>query len=235
MNLLNSKSTIFVTLALSVSVSLLLLPTTEATLGKPRATIDKEQLQPLQKNDDVSKRMLQGLFEESQSDILMIFLQSDECSSFMEILGQSSKDFLEFDDETVIAFACNDIERQEILRTQVRVEADVANHEQGTLTCEIAYKMKLLEQQSAMVEAMSSSESCEAEMSKELEVVHEIHRSLSEMDGHHGRELFFWFFLAIASLVGIILSAYIFFFVLMVSGVLFDGFCSEIDKRDPLA
>ena len=74
MNLLNSKSTIFVTLALSVSVSLLLLPTTEATLGKPRATIDKEQLQPLQKNDDVSKRMLQGLFEESQSDILMIFL-----------------------------------------------------------------------------------------------------------------------------------------------------------------
>ena len=189
MNLLNSKSTIFVTLALSVSVSLLLLPTTEATLGKPRATIDKEQLQPLQKNDDVSKRMLQGLFEESQSDILMIFLQSDECSSFMEILGQSSKDFLEFDDETVIAFACNDIERQEILRTQVRVEADVANHEQGTLTCEIAYEMKLLEQQSAMAEAMSSSESCEAEMSKELEVVHEIRHSLSEMDGHHGREL----------------------------------------------
>ena len=192
MNLLNNISTTFVTLALSVSVSLLLLPTTEATLGKPRATIDKEQLQPSQKNDNMSKRMLQGLFEESQTDVLTIFLQSDECSSFMEILGQSSKDLFEFDDETLIAYACNDIERQEILRTQAKVEADVANHEQGTLTCKIAYEMKLLEQQSTLAEAMSSSESCKAEMSKELKVVHEVHRSLIEIDGHNGRLLGFW-------------------------------------------
>ena len=189
MNLLNITSTIFVTLALSVSV--LLLPTTEASLGKPLATIEKEQLQLSQKNDNMTKRMFQELFEESHSDFLMLFLQSDECSSFMEILGQSTKDFLEFDDETVIAFACNDIQIQELLRIQARVEGHVANHEQGSLTCEIAYEMKLLEQQSAMAEAMSSSESCRAEMSKELEVVHEFCRSLSEMDGHHGRKLFF--------------------------------------------
>ena len=40
-----------------------------------------------------------------------------------------------------------------------------------------------------MTEAMSSSESYKAQMSKELEVLHEVCRSLSEMDGHHGREL----------------------------------------------
>ena len=207
MNLLNSKSTIFVTLALSVSVCLLLIPTRKTTLGKPRTTIDKKQLQSSQKNDNMSKRMLQELFEESQSDFLMLFLQSDECSSFMDIIGQSSKDLLEFDDETLIAFACNDIERQEILRKQARVEGHVADHEDGTLTCKIAYEMKLLEQQSALAEAMSSSKSCKAEMSKELEVVHEIHCSLSEMGGHHVRKLF-GFFLYSAFIVALLAGTF---------------------------
>ena len=62
--------------------------------------------------------------------------------------------------------------------------------------------MKLLEQQSAMAEAMSSSESCKAQMSKELEVLHEVCRSLSEMDGHHGREL--WFLTVLGIIAGIV-------------------------------
>ena len=123
----------------------------------------------------------------------------------MEILGQSSEALFEFDNKTLIAYACNDIQMQEFVCIEAKVESNVANHEQGSLTCEIAYKMKLLEQQSAMAEAMSSSESCRAEMSKELEVVHEFRRSLSEIDGHHGRELFFgWIFVMLGVQIAIL-------------------------------
>ena len=125
----------------------------------------------------------------------------------MEILGQSSEALFEYNDETLIAYACNDIRIREFVRIKAKVESDVVNHEQGSLTCEIAYKMKLLEQQSAMAEAMSSSESCRAEMSKELEVVHEIHRSLSEMGGHHVRKLF-GFFLYSAFIVALLAGTF---------------------------
>ena len=128
MNLLNSTSTIFVTLALSVSV--LLLPTTEASLGKPLATIEKKQLQLSQNNDNMTKRKLQELFGESPSDFSTLFLLSDECSSFMEILGQPLEDLFEFDDETLIAYTCNYIQIREIVRVEAKVESNVANHEQ---------------------------------------------------------------------------------------------------------
>ena len=107
-----------------------MLPTTEASFRKPLATIEKEQLQLSRKNDDMTKRKLQELFGESPSDFLTLFLQSDECSSFMEILGQPLEDLFEFDDETLIAYTCNYIQIREIVRVEAKVESNVANHEQ---------------------------------------------------------------------------------------------------------
>ena len=48
----------------------------------------------------------------------------------MVILGQSDEALFVFDDETIITYACNDIQIREFVRIKAKVESNVANHEQ---------------------------------------------------------------------------------------------------------
>lgn len=215
MNLLNISTIAIVALSS-------LLSSTDAALRKPRGIVkDSDQLSHKRNKDDARRlktRMAntvkritnEDLDDNGGSDYLTAFLESDECESFMDGIGQATGELFEFDDESIIEYACNSIQMQELIRTGDKVEEHVAHHEKGTLTCQVAFEMKLLEQKSRMSVAMSDSGSCREQLGKELEVVHEARRSLKEMGGH-GRELN----IALVFFLGFVVVIYVVFMAII--------------------
>jgi len=107
-------------------------------------------------------------------DNLTAFIESKECDAFTESLSDKAAGFiLNFDDSTIIEYACNAINRKQIAQFGEQIaDRDIARHKKGSLTCESAYEMKLSEAISNMIEPTSSYDACKKEMKSELEYVH---------------------------------------------------------------
>jgi len=106
-------------------------------------------------------------------DNLTAFIESKECDAFTESLSDKAAGFiLNFDDSTIIEYACNAINRKQIAQFGEQIaDRDIARHKKGSLTCESAYEMKLSEAISNMIERTSSYDACEEEMKSELQYV----------------------------------------------------------------
>lgn len=138
----------------------------------------------LQSMPDSSTRSSSGMMlerktvekEESPTtsdDFLTMFLESSECSAFMENKVMSLENLLAHGDDAIISYTCNDIKRQELLLANAKMETFVADHAPGAITCELALEMKLLENQSKVIEKLITFEVCKEEVMLELEVVRE--------------------------------------------------------------
>ena len=143
-------------------------------------TEDKKVLQSIPDSSTSSNAMLlerKTVEEEDSSttsdDFLTMFLESSECSAFMDNKVMTLENLLSYGDEVIVNYACNDIKRQELLTTKTKIETFVADHAPGAITCELAWEMKLLEKQSKVIEKLVNFEVCKEEVMAELEVVHQ--------------------------------------------------------------
>lgn len=174
-----------------LGLSMLLLSNhgADATLRKPRRTAESIETisENKKKSTEVSlkRQALETIKSIPGDDYLTSFLESEECDFFIESLSDTAAGFvLDFDDDTIIEFACNAIQRKNIVDLGEKIGEDIAHHEKGSLTCKLAYEMKLSETMPKMIEATSSYEACKEEMSTELEIVHtQARRVLNAVSG----------------------------------------------------
>jgi len=177
---------------LGLSILLLSNHGADATLRKPRRTT--EDIEKTSKNDNkksadvvsLKKHTLETIKNIPGGDYLTAFIESEECDSFTESLSDRVEGFVlgEFDDDTIIEYVCNAIQRKKIVQLGEKIGGDITHHEKGSITCESAYDMKLSEAMPKMIEATSSYEACKEEMSAELEIVHtEARRVLNAVSG----------------------------------------------------
>lgn len=162
----------------------------DATLRKPRrATEDIEMISENnnQQSAEVSlkRHTLETIKNIPGDDYLTAFIESEECDFFTETLNdQAAGLILDFDDDTIIEYACNAIQRKKIAQFGEQIDGDIARHKKGSLTCKSAYEMKLSEVMSSIIELTSSYDACREEMSTELEIVHaEFRRVLNAVSG----------------------------------------------------
>merc|ERR1712038_416311 len=123
-------------------------------------------------------------------EILLNFLRSEECSSFMETMEQSQQELSQFDDETITSFLCNPIEISKLTIAGQQMKEAVTDHtDDDILPCEIAYAKYMTEYtDSSMIleQSKSTPEACEEEVTNELIILRN-RRALREEGGH--REL----------------------------------------------
>ena len=116
------------------------------------------------------------------------FLQSEECASFFEnmyhrleaqILDHHGGD----DDDAIVEYSCSEQMRTDIHNFEKKVEAAISSlGETGvdTLTCPVAYAMKIAELAPYSQKNTASYDACKAEVEKELTALHETRRALAE-------------------------------------------------------
>mmetsp|Transcript_7328 Transcript_7328/g.10472 ORF Transcript_7328/g.10472 Transcript_7328/m.10472 type:complete len:215 (+) Transcript_7328:179-823(+) len=170
------KLTTNIVIAVS-GLSLLLLSNHGAdasTLRKPRgATEDIKKISENINTKQSAKVSLKKHKAETTKNNLTAFIESKECDVFTKSLSDKAAGFiLNFDDSTIIEYACNAINRKQIAQFGEQIaDRDIARHKKGSLTCESAYEMKLSEAISNMIERTSSYDACEEEMKSELQYV----------------------------------------------------------------
>eukprot|EP00554_Chaetoceros_debilis_P016825 CAMPEP_0194127284 /NCGR_PEP_ID=MMETSP0150-20130528/60440_1 /TAXON_ID=122233 /ORGANISM="Chaetoceros debilis, Strain MM31A-1" /LENGTH=246 /DNA_ID=CAMNT_0038821203 /DNA_START=175 /DNA_END=916 /DNA_ORIENTATION=- len=153
------KLTTNIVIAVS-GLSLLLLSNHGAdasTLRKPRrATEDIKKISENINTKQSAKVSLKKHKAETTKNNLTAFIESKECDAFTESLSDKAAGFiLNFDDSTIIEYACNAINRKQIAQFGEQIaDRDIARHKKGSLTCESAYEMKLSEAISNMIEAV---------------------------------------------------------------------------------
>lgn len=185
------KLTTNIVMAVS-GLSMLLLSNhgADATLRKPRrATEDIEMISENNNKQSAEVSLKRHTLETIKNipgdDYLTAFIESEECDFFTETLSDEAAGLiLDFDDDTIIEYACNAIQRKKIVQFGEQIDGDIARHKKGSLTCKSAYEMKLSEAMSNMIELTSSYDACKEEMSTELENVHaEFRRVLNAVSG----------------------------------------------------
>ena len=153
--------------------------------------------------DSSAKRFLKSQEEELLGDIslekddyLLAKLDSDECSSFMESIGQATVTFLEYDDDAILEYVCNPIQLRQITRKEEKMEQQaVANYHDenhGTLSCPLAFEMMLIEHKQLLLDAFSSPENCKEKISQGIAAFRDTRRTLFEvydLEGNDRREL----------------------------------------------
>jgi hypothetical protein len=185
------KLTTNIVMAVS-GLSMLLLSNhgADATLRKPRrATEDIEMISENNNKQSAEVSLKRHTLETIKNipgdDYLTAFIESEECDFFTETLSDEAAGLiLDFDDDTIIEYACNAIQRKKIVQFGEQIDGDIARHKKGSLTCKSAYEMKLSEAMSNMIELTSSYDACKEEMSTELENFHaESRRVLNGVSG----------------------------------------------------
>lgn len=195
--------------ALAVLVQLSSNTVEAALLRKPRGNSVAEEKGEMKKeghalmlvgakdNTSDSKRFLKSEEEEvlvgvplEKDDDLLAFLESDECSSFMESIGQAMVTFLEYDDDAILEYVCNPIQLQQITRQEEKMEQAVANHHDdnhGTLSCPLAFEMMLMEHKQLLLDVFSNDDNCRKEIDLAIAAFHDIRRT--DVGGDDRREL----------------------------------------------
>ena len=182
----NNSAGKIVSFLLALSTMILVLPIADAKLRSPATSAgpdlandgeDSASFVPNTKT--IKKRMT----EEDHDDYLTAFLESEQCSSFMETVNQTVASLLEFSHDEIIEYSCNAIHRAELATTGEAIQDDLANHKEGTLTCKLAYEMKYFADDGleALMAVTDSYEACVEEMTNELEIFKEqdsSHRAL---------------------------------------------------------
>ena len=104
-------------------------------------TEDKDVLQSIPDSRTSSNVMMpeRKTAEEEDSsitsdDFLTMFLESSECSAFIENKVTTVENILSYGDEVIVNYACNDIKRQELLLKKTEMETLVADHSPGSIT-----------------------------------------------------------------------------------------------------
>lgn len=180
MNLTNKKNNSagkIVSLLLALSTIILVLPIADAKLRSPARTSAGPDLANNDGEDSTSfmpntKTITKRMTEEDHNDYLTAFLESEQCFSFMETVDQTVASLLDFSPDEIIEYSCNAIHRAELATAGEAIQDDLANHEEGTLTCKLAYEMKYFEDDGleALMAATNSYEACVEEMTNELEI-----------------------------------------------------------------
>ena len=174
----NNSAGKIVSLLLALSTIILVLPIADAKLRSPARTSAGPDLAINEDGEDSTsfmpntKTIKKRMTEEDHNDYLTAFLESEQCSSFMETVDQTVASLLEFSHDEIIEYSCNAIHRAELATTGEAIQDDLANHEEGTLTCKLAYEMKYFEDDGleALMAATNSYEACVEEMTNELEM-----------------------------------------------------------------
>lgn len=181
MNLTSSKKNNsagkIVSFLLALSTMILVLPIADAKLRSPATSAgpglanDGEDSASSVPNAKNKKRMT----EEEHDDYLTAFLESEQCTSFMETVDQKVASFLEFSQDQIIEYSCNAIHRAELVTTGEAIQDDLVNHKEETLTCKLAYEMKYFADDGleALMAVTESNEACVEEMTNELEILKE--------------------------------------------------------------
>lgn len=138
----------------------------------------------------IRKRKLIGENNEDGGLILLDYLQSEVCSSYMKTMEKSLVDLAqEFDDETITSFLCNPIELSKMTQIKEEVEEAVtALKDDDVLTCEIAHAIYMTEYTDSIMildNSKSNLEVCVKEVKDELVV---LHNQLKDKGSH--RELY---------------------------------------------
>ncbi len=159
-----------------------------STLRKPRRAT--EDIEIISENNSkqsaevsLKRYTLEIIKDIPGDDYLTAFIESEECDFFTESLSDEAAGLiLDFDDDAIIEYACNAIQRKKIAQFGEQIaDGGIARHKKGTLTCKSAYEMKLSEAISDIIELTSSYDACKEEMTTELENVHaESRRGLRE-------------------------------------------------------
>jgi len=183
MNLTSSKKNNsagkIVSFLLALSTMILVLPITDAKLRSlspatsagPGLANDGEDSANFMPNTKIKKHMT----EEDHDDYLTAFLESEQCTSFMETVNQKVASLLEFSHDEIIEYSCNAIHRAQLVTTGKAIQDDLVNHKEGTLTCKLAYEMKHFTDDGleALMAVTDSNRACVKEMTNELEIFKE--------------------------------------------------------------
>lgn len=175
----NNSAGKIVSFLLALSTMILVLPIADAKLHSPATSAgpdlandgeDSASFVPNTKT--IKKRMTE---EDHNNDYLTAFLESEQCSSFMEGVNQTVASLLEFSHDEIIEYSCNAVHRAELATTGEAIQDDLANHKEGTLTCKLAYEMKYFADDGleALMAVTDSYEACVEEMTNELEIFKE--------------------------------------------------------------
>ena len=171
----------------------------DATLRKPRRATEDIEMISENTNEksaaavSLKRHTLETIKNIPGDDYLAAFIESEECDFFTESLSDEVAGMvLDFDDDAIIDYACNAIQRKKIVQFGEQIDGDISRHKKGSLTCKSAYEMKLSEAMPNMIALTSSYDACKEEMITELEIVHaEFRRVLNAVSGLEAdRELF---------------------------------------------
>ena len=172
----------------------------DATLRKPRRATEDIEMISENTNElsaaavSLKRHTLETIKNIPGDDYLAAFLESEECDFFTEsfLSDKVAETVLDFDDDAIIDYACNAIQRKKIVQFGEQIDGDISHHKKGSLTCQSAYEMKLSEAMPNMIALTSSYDACKEEMVTELEIVHaEFRRGLNAVSGLEAdRELF---------------------------------------------
>ena len=106
------------------------------------------------------------------ADYLIVFLESAECSAFIDGKAKAVEEFLAYADDTIINYICNDIMRQKLLLASIEMEESITGHEPGNISCKLAFDMKMFENLPELLDYLVTFEACEEEVTLELDILH---------------------------------------------------------------
>ena len=163
----------------------------DATLRKPRRATEDIEMISENTNEksaaavSLKRHTLETIKNIPGDDYLAAFIESQECDFFTESLSDEVAGMvLDFDDDAIIDYACNAIQRKKIVQFGEQIDGDISRHKKGSLTCKSAYEMKLSVAMPNMIALTSSYDACKEEMITELEIVHaEFRRVLNAVSG----------------------------------------------------
>jgi len=190
----------------------------DATLRKPRRATEDIEMISENTNEksaaavSLKRHTLETIKNIPGDDYLAAFIESEECDFFTESLSDEVAGMvLDFDDDAIIDYACNAIQRKKVVQFGEQIDGDISRHKKGSLTCKSAYEMKLSEAMPNMIALTSSYDACKEEMITELEIVHaEFRRVLNAVSGLEAdRELFVcggWCIVIIIIIISIIFT-----------------------------
>jgi len=190
---------------------------TDATPRKPRRATEDIEMISENTNEksaaavSLKRYTLETIQNIPGDDYLAVFIQSEECDFFTESLSDEIAGMvLDFDDDdAIIDYACNAIQRKKIVQFGEQIDGDISRHKEGSLTCKSAYEMKLAEAMPNMIALTSSYDACKEEMITELEIVHaEFRRVLNAVSGLEAdRELYIcWAFCIVVFIITVIVT-----------------------------
>jgi len=156
-----------------------------AIFASNRESIDKELqniLDKVEELDDFLYKDLKGkMLSKSEGGVYNPeeVLESEQCSSFLNIHQQKIEDLLKYSDDVATTFLCNVIEREKLIEEVNDMEDDLSSQNDP---CIYAVEKLILEQKKLVIETLSSESKCIAEVTKEIAEFKDEHRSLSTTD-----------------------------------------------------